>query len=276
MNLTTAQLADRTGVSAGTLRAWRSRYDFPATAPGSSGEHRRYTESDVRAIEEVASLRAEGVSLSAAILRARGALEELPSSIYAGLLQRRPQLRPQVLGKRALLELTRAIEDEHAAHAGTGLLLASFQKAHHYRASESRWQELARHVSVAIAMADFERVRTRRGWPTEIPVPLEDPLAREWTLIVNSPGAHACLASWEIPAAHHVKDSERRFELVWSFDAAVVDDATSVAAAILSRHAPQIAARLPSGLDHRATTAAATRFGSDLAARAVAYLGARL
>jgi DICT domain-containing protein len=275
MDLTTAQLADRTGIPQGTLRVWQTRYGFPHQGPEAGSRH-RYSETDVRTVEEVLRLRDEGVSMPAAIARARAALDGPPPSIYAGLRQRRAELRPQVLPKRALLELTHAIEDEHAAHAGGGMILASFQKAAHYRASEHRWRELARPVSLAIAIADFERMRAASGSPIEVPIRRDDPLAREWTLIVDSPGAQACLAAWEIPDARPPSDGDRRFEYVWSFDPATVADATAVAGALLSRLAPKLAARLANAHDRAATTTAATKFGSDLAARAVGYLGARV
>ncbi len=273
MYLTTTQLAERTGIAAGTLRVWQARYGFPAATRAAGGRH-RYAAGDVKAVESVARLRAEGMTMSAAIARARSASAEAPTSIYAGLCQRRPDLRPQVLRKRALLELTRAIEDEHAAHAGDGLLLGSFQQARHYRASEARWRELARPLSLAIAMADFPRARARKGSPIEVPIARADPLAREWTLIVSSPGAHACLASWELPAPQPLPDGDRRFEVVWSFDPAAVAAATRVAASLLQTLAPRVAISPFTSADGVGSEHA--RFASDLAARAVAYLGARL
>ncbi len=68
--LSTAQLAERTGVPAGTLRMWESRYEFP-TPVRLPGGHRRYSDQDVEQIREVARLRAEGLSMSAAIQRVR-------------------------------------------------------------------------------------------------------------------------------------------------------------------------------------------------------------
>ena len=64
--LSTAQLAERTGVPAGTLRMWESRYEFP-TPVRLPGGHRRYSDDDVEQIREVARLRAEGLSMIAAI-----------------------------------------------------------------------------------------------------------------------------------------------------------------------------------------------------------------
>jgi predicted DNA-binding transcriptional regulator AlpA len=60
--LSTAQLAARTGLPAGTLRMWESRHGFPAPARLPGG-HRRYSERDVDAVLEVLRLRQQGLSL---------------------------------------------------------------------------------------------------------------------------------------------------------------------------------------------------------------------
>ncbi|HEX4465675.1 MAG TPA: DICT sensory domain-containing protein [Solirubrobacteraceae bacterium] len=275
MELTTAQLAERTGVPVGTLRVWRSRYGFPGVlASDGSRAHRRYEEADIAAVRRVAELRAQGLSMPAAIDRVRGTSSDAPKSIYAGLRERRPDLRPQVIEKQALLQLTRAIEDEHAAYGGGGLMLGSFQRVRHYRATEPRWLELARSASLAVAIADFSRMRTRAS-TFEVPVAPEDPLGREWALIVKSSSARACLAAWELPGRQPEADRHRRFEMIWSFDPAVVASARAVATTILERLAPDLAPRLNDSSDDEPPMHD-LRFGADLAARAVSYLGAEL
>ena len=270
MNLTTAQLAERTGVAAGTLRVWQARHGFPASV-GAGDRRPAYREADVRAIENLLRLRAEGLSMAAAVARVQAASPEMPTSIYAGLRASRPELQPRTLHKRALLALTHAIEDEYAAYAGDGLLIGSFQEVRHYRASERRWRELARPTFFALAMADFPRVRMRQAAPLEIPVSRTHPHSREWTLIACSREAQACLAAWEIPEAHTVRDGERRFEFVWSFDPAVVASAVAIATELLRALAPSVAERLHEW-DATNMTGPAASFGADLAGRAVAYV----
>ena len=46
MELTTAQVSERTGISAGTLRVWQSRYGFPARSRDGGGRG-RYDETVV-------------------------------------------------------------------------------------------------------------------------------------------------------------------------------------------------------------------------------------
>lgn len=271
--LTTAQLAAHTGVPAGTLRMWEARHGFPEPVRGPSGR-RRYRERDAERVRDVLRLRGQGLSLPAAIERSRAA-ESAPASIFAGLRQRRPDLAPRVIPKRALLRLTWAIEDEYCARASTGVLIASFQRARFYRLSEPRWRELARTAELAVALADFKRLRQPRGGPVEVPVPREEPLAREWTLIVDAPGAQACLAGWERPATRELPDAERRFEVLWSFEPTVVQAAAAIAAEQIRALAPALADRLPGERDEPiAADPPELRFAAGLANRVVGYLGA--
>jgi DICT domain-containing protein len=272
ISLTTAQLAQRTGIPAGTLRVWQARHGFPE--PASPGHGRpTYGEEEIAAVEQLVRLRAEGLSMSAAVARVRSARIATPASIYAGLRARRPDLAPQMLSKRALLALTHAIEDEHAARGGDGLLLGSFQQARHFRASQRRWRELARPTSAAVAIADFSRSAARPGPPIELSVSPEHPQSREWTLIACSSKAQACIAAWEVPAARPADEGSRQFEFVWSFDPGVVAAAVSAAVELLRALAPAVADSLGEW-DGAGPTGQAPGFGADLTARAFAYLAA--
>src|SRR3954470_5930915 len=78
-------VAEQTGVAAGTIRMWEQRYGFPAPARTPAG-YRVYSEQDVVAIKRVMSYRDSGLSVPAALDRAR-ALEgptDRPS-IFAAL-----------------------------------------------------------------------------------------------------------------------------------------------------------------------------------------------
>jgi DICT domain-containing protein len=244
VTLTTAQLAQRTGVSAGTLRMWETRHGFPEPSRLPGGHH-RYGEDDVLAVTEVLRLRERGLSLSSAIAMARSAEQPRPASIFAGLRLLRPDLRPLVMSKRPLLELTHALEDEYCARAGAGLLVASFQHERFFRRAERRWRELARSAQLAVVLADFDSRRNPDRGPAEVPVGIEHPLSREWTLVINAPEARACLAGWERPQATPVPDSRRRFEVLWSFEPEIVTAAARVAGELIGRLAPDLAPRLP-------------------------------
>src|SRR3954454_6362113 len=92
-------VAEATGVAAGTIRMWEQRYGFPEPARTASG-YRVYTEQDVVAIRRVVSYRDNGLSVPAGLERAR-ALEgptDRPS-IFAALASGDTPVRPQRLGK---------------------------------------------------------------------------------------------------------------------------------------------------------------------------------
>jgi MerR family transcriptional regulator, light-induced transcriptional regulator len=275
--MTTAQLAERTGVAPGTLRIWQARHGFPVPLRLPTGRH-RYTEADADAVLRLLELRAAGLSMAAAIARlSPPAASAQPLSIYAAIRAARPDLPAQRLTKRALLALTRAIEDQQYARAEPGVLIASFQREPHYRASERRWRQLAGTAALAVAFADFAHLSVREGAPCEVPLPRDHVLAREWTLIGVTPHAAACVAGLELPEPRDLPDPARRFEVVWSFEPAAVDHATRTAVALLQGAAPAIAAALPAWLFGRpAPSPTALRFGSELAARSLAYLASEV
>src|SRR6202021_2371852 len=101
--LSTAQLSSRTGLPAGTLRMWESRHGFPSPARLPGG-HRRYSERDAEAVLEVLSLRQQGLSLPAAIERARRHEQPGERSVLALVRRRGPGLAATVAPKRQLLE----------------------------------------------------------------------------------------------------------------------------------------------------------------------------
>ena len=250
---------------------WESRYGFPTPARLPGG-HRRYSEQDVIAVQDVLRLRRQGLSLTAAIERAQRQ-EQLPvPSVFAGLRRRRPEAVPAVLSKRVVLRLTNAIEDEYCAHAAHGVLIASFQRESYYRLAQRRWTELARTASMAVVLADFDSITDGAGAPAEVPIRQSDPLAREWTLIVDAPGVKACLAAWEQPSQDELPEAQRRFEVLWSIEPEVVRSATELAADLLWRLAPSVAERMPPPPSDMTTSADELRFATSLSQRMVSYL----
>ena len=267
--LTTAQLAERTGIAAPTLRVWESRHGFPEPLREAGG-HRRYRSADVELVRAVVALRGEGLSLPAAIARASAA-NTRPPSIFAGLVQQRPDLSPMRVGKPAMIEMSRALEDEYCAQAGGGILVGSFQRVCFYRQSERRWKDFARTSTVAVALADFKRLRVRPRAPIEVPVAAEHPLAREWTIIFHHPAASGCLAAWEIPVEGAAVT--RRFEAVWSPDPAVALHGIALAASLVQPVAPIAASRLREAVgDTGASVPVSPRAVVTQAQRIISYL----
>ena len=237
------ELVARTGLSEGTLRMWERRHGFPLPRRRPSG-HRRYDESDVELIRRVARHRDAGLSLPAAIARARDSVSDVERSVFAGMRRRHPELQPVRLRKAVLLALSRAIEDESCARAEGPLLVGSFQRERFYRQSQRRWREYARTADLAIVFADFERPVIPARGPIELPVDRSHPLGREWAVVCEAPGHAACLAATELPQARRRSDAAREFEVVWSVEPALVRDAAEIGLRLALEAAPTLAARL--------------------------------
>lgn len=273
--LTIGDVAERTGVSVATLRAWEARHGFPDPRRLASG-HRRYGPVEVAQIEQLVRDRDAGLSLDAAIERARHLDARREPSIFAGLRRRHPELGIHILTTRAMMAVTRAIEDECCATAERPVLAAGFQRDAFYRRSERRWRELARTASFSVVFADFPVNRAPPCSPVEVSLPREAPLRREWTIVCHAVGAAAVLAGWERPSRDDVADGARRFEALWTTHAEVVDDAMAIALELAGQHAPELVTMTAAGLsplpadpvlDLQRTTA--------LTNRVVAYLDGR-
>jgi DICT domain-containing protein len=243
MTLTIGDLVERTGVSEGTLRMWERRHGFPMPERLPSG-HRRYRESDVELVEQVIRERAAGLSLSAAIDRARESAGGPAESIFAGLRRRRPELQPIAIRKAHLVALSHAIEDESCARAERALLFGAFQRERFYRQEEQRWREFARTAALAVVFADFKRVRRPAGAPAELPIDPAAPLNREWAIVVEAPGHAVCLAGIELPRERRRRDPAREFEVIWSVEPDVVRTATEICIDMTRRSDGALAARV--------------------------------
>jgi DICT domain-containing protein len=271
--LTTAQLADRTGLSAGTLRMWENRHGFPEPTRLPGG-HRRYSQTDAELVLEVLRLRDGGLSLPAAIDRARQRQRPPAASIFAGLRRRRPDVPPVIMPKRVVLAMTRAIEDEYCARAADGVLIGSFQRESFYRKNERRWDELRRTAAVSVALADFASPRALEDGYVEVAVDRRHALAREWSIVIAAANAQACLAGWEQPSQDEMPDSARRFEVLWSFDPSVVSEALEVVMEIIRPLDPDAADAVRAAATAPVMApASALDYGGALTQRMIGYLG---
>src|SRR3954465_2702376 len=198
-HLAIKDVAERTGIAAGTIRMWEQRYGFPAPGRTSSG-YRRYSEGDVEALRKVLALRHRGLSVPAAIERAQdtGTSSDHPS-IYAAVAALDHGARPQVLRKSTLVALSKAIDTESPAHAAAPVVFGAFQREQFYRHVEPRYRRLALHADAAAVFADFPATRRPAGGPVEIRIDPADALGNEWAVIVDAPGYSACLLAWEQP-----------------------------------------------------------------------------
>jgi DICT domain-containing protein len=238
-DLAIKDVAERTGIAAGTIRMWEQRYGFPAPERTSSG-YRRYTEDDVDALRKVLALRHRGLSVPAAISRAQdtGGASDHPS-IYAAVSAQDAAARPLILKKATLAALSKAIEHEALALAAAPIVFGAFQQERFYRRVERRYRRLALHADAAAVFADFAGgVRHPEGSPAEIPIDCDDALGNEWAVIIDAPGYAACLLAWEQPGVAEPggpNDADRRFEAIWTIDPQATRRAAQVAARLVSR-----------------------------------------
>jgi DNA-binding transcriptional MerR regulator len=266
--MTMREMSARSGVSEATLRMWELRHGFPKPQRRSSG-HRRYSEQDLARVRAVLRARDSGLSLQAAIELASGQADEQPPSVFAALRERFPNLQPQLVPKRGLLIMSRAIEDECLARAERPVLFGCFQRERFYRQSEERWRELARTSERAVALADFRRVRRPRNAPLEVPIRAGEPMAREWAIVCESPTFAACLAGWERPRE---SPSERLFEATWTVEAPAVRVAAQVCWRLASQAAPGLLEDLRERLyDAPVAREEELRSAVELSARMVRY-----
>src|SRR3954471_11540704 len=193
-------LAEQTGVAAGTIRMWEQRYGFPEPFR-TAARSRIYTEQDVVALRRVVAYRNRGLSVPAALERARsldGATDR--PSIFAALAAGDAPVRPQKLHRSTLIALSRAIEEEAMARAAGPVVIGAFQSEGNYRAVEHRYRRLARVADAVGVFAGFSSVPgATKGEPAEIPIAASDALGHEWAVIVDAPGYAACLVGWETP-----------------------------------------------------------------------------
>jgi MerR family transcriptional regulator, light-induced transcriptional regulator len=247
-DLAIKDVAERTGIAAGTIRMWEQRYGFPVPGRTASG-YRRYTQDDVETLRKVLALRHRGLSVPAAISRAQdaGGPSDHPS-IYAAVAAHDVGARALVLKKSTLVALSRAIEHEALAVAAAPVVFGAFQQERFYRQVEPRYRRLAMHADAAAVFADFpEGVRHPQGAPAEIPIACDDVLGNEWAVIVDAPGYAACLLAWEQPGLRQPGgpgDADRRFEAIWTIDAEATRRAAQVAARLAGRADPAFGARL--------------------------------
>jgi MerR family transcriptional regulator, light-induced transcriptional regulator len=248
--LSIKEVAERTGVAAGTLRMWEQRYGFPVPERTPSG-YRRYRGEIVDALRRVVELRERGLSMAAAIERAQEG-RELPTdrpSIY-GAVAAASGIPRQRLRKSTLQAISRAIEDEALARAAGPVTFGAFQQTRFYAPVAHRYRELARLGDAVTVFADFAQVREADGEPLEVPIGRADALGSEWAVVVDAPGFSACLLGWE-PPDNSVPDADRVFEAVWTVDPRVTRDAAIVGARLVGRSDPAAGARLEELLSDR-------------------------
>jgi DICT domain-containing protein len=266
-------VAEQTGLAAGTIRMWEQRYGFPEPARTPAG-YRVYTPHDVLTLRRVVAFRGRGLSVPAALERAR-AMEDATDrpSLFGVLASGDAPVRPQRLRRATMLALSQAIEDEALARAAGPIVVASFQRESNYRTVEHRYRRLARVADAVVVFARFPELRLEGDdEPVEIPVDAGDALGEEWAVVVDAPGFAACLVGWETPRSAR---GERVFEAIWTLDPSVVRQAVQVGAVLAGRACPTLGGRIDALLVDRPLAVEVPAPGlTALTNRIVGYLDA--
>jgi MerR family transcriptional regulator, light-induced transcriptional regulator len=247
-------VAQRTGIAAGTIRMWEQRYGFPEPERTTAG-YRLYSEDDVEALRRVLAFRERGLSVPAAVQRVR--VSDMGTdrpSLFGALSGGEQPISSQLLTKRTLLAISRAIEDETMSRAASPVVFGAFQREGNYRAVEHRYRAMARTADAVVVFADFERLHSRDGEIAEVPLEAGDALGNEWAVVIDAPGYSACLLAWERPlprSAERVPDRERTFETLWTLDPRMVRRASEVGAALARRADDSLGERIEGLLAER-------------------------
>jgi MerR family transcriptional regulator, light-induced transcriptional regulator len=264
-DLTIAAVAERTGVAQATLRAWEQRYGFPRPQRHPGG-HRRFSEQQVAQIGDVLRLKARGVAIGRAVDEVTRSAGAIAPSLFAEVRRRWPAEPVTLLSRHAMLAISRAIEDECFASGDRPVVVGSFQTLRAYRASEPRWQGLARTASSVTVFADFPHDWRDRGGVRTVAAAPGSPLRREWAVVCDGPSSAACLLGVERERLS--RDEPRRFEAVWSVVPELVRDAATIGTALAGvDDAEGRAGDLPPS-----DPSLIVRRASDVTARAIAYL----
>jgi DICT domain-containing protein len=242
------EVAELTGIAAATIRMWEQRYGFPEPDRTPAG-YRVYSDADVDALRRVAGLRERGLSVPAAVERARAVQGSTDSpSIFGAIATADGAVSARPLRKSTLIAISRGIEDETLARAARPIVVGAFQAERHYRKVEHRYRRLAQVADACVVFADFDAVEAPDGAPVQLPITADDALGNEWAVVVDAPGYAACLLAWETPESQrdqdHIPERERRFEAMWTLDPQVVRRAALVGAALAARSAPEVGERM--------------------------------
>ena len=239
-------VAERTGLAAGTIRMWEQRYGVPVPRRAPSG-YRMYSDEDVDLLRRAVAFRERGLSVPAALDRAQSLGETDRPSIYGAIVTGDAPVRPRTLRKRTLIAISRAIEDETMARAAGPVVFGAFQQVRHYTASAHRYRRLAERADACVVFADFDAPRVAPREPAEVPIAPDAALGNEWAVVIDAPGYAACLLAWERPRSPEemrLPDGERRFESLWTMDPAIVRRAAQVGCSLTRASCPELADRI--------------------------------
>lgn len=173
----------------------------------------------------------------------------LTSSVVAALIQRLPQLRSQIYFKSSLTALSHAMEDQVLAGTDQPLVIATFQRERFYLQEAHRYRRIADKSAHVYVMAAAEtEFKNSSEYHEMVAFDLNDPLAKEWNLVVIGEQYSTCLAcverqdlagDFDIPQ-QVTMDQARPFEGIWSCDRLVCCQAAELLLQQILHYRPEL------------------------------------
>ncbi|HWE54601.1 MAG TPA: DICT sensory domain-containing protein [Acidimicrobiales bacterium] len=236
-------MSRRTGVPESTIRAWEKKYGIPRPVRLTGG-HRRYLAADCAVVTELAAARARGTSLARAIEGVKRGGAAAGTSLFESVRLQAPSLPTLRLSSRAVLAISRAIEDEQLEAARPSILVGAFQRALFYERQKRRWHRLAATSLLTLVLADFASPRTEAGEPFLIPIASNCRLSREWAVVCHGPTLSASVVAQEVTDPG-TPERFRRFETIWSVDHDLTAEVTAVAHRLAEPHLSSCGTSMP-------------------------------
>jgi DICT domain-containing protein len=187
----------------------------------------------------------------------------LPGSILQKLVAAHQDgKRPLNLGvyyKNTLIALCHALEDFILESESPPLTIAAFQQGKWYLQEAERYREIAEKstqiVIMALSEAGFAELSThQKANIALVSLDGDDPVAREWHLIVFSPTYTAMVLCQELSEADYgiqgqpEQDLERKFYGFWTFEPELVRETVEIAIAHIGQYDPSLQQRLTAQL----------------------------
>jgi signal transduction histidine kinase len=175
------------------------------------------------------------------------------TSLFAALRARRPDLVAARASKGTMVATSHLIEELVARSRGPSVLLSGFQHGRNWAIERDRYLQLSgAHEVIAV----FAGEEPPPAWETEhvgVRLAAGDPLTQEWFVLALGPEVAVTLCGLDAgapPAAEPgVDDSDRLFDVVWSFSPEVAHAALDVVADAVERSAPDRVAEVRAAVE---------------------------
>src|SRR4051812_19004537 len=109
---------------------------------------------------------------------------------------------------------------------------AGFQRFSYFRHQDKRYERLASVARRVYVFGEPDVTPPTIPGVQFIPLAPDDPLTKEWFLVVNTPSFFTALLTQEVPGADLIR-GDRRFQGIWTYDEQLVSNAYLLLAQVL-------------------------------------------